>query len=430
MALIALYGYGHYGRRAAESFSRFWGNEHTVTAIFDEKRSGETDPFWNLTVLDPEYITGEFRRGTFASVLVCIHETHAYDAVSARLRSLNIPEFFPGSEEAFGGPECFLQDEHPGITVSRKHYDFHVYKNMLGAVPDFNREAMLFLFNEEGRVNIGSHRKYYAHLLPKLLSWPFRFRDPLPERVFMEGSWCVISKTYPSNYWHFTIESADCVYLMEKAGYTGKYLYSERQFSNELLEIMGISKDRLVSLKELDVHKVYEFERLYDINHYDLKPMESSEDVLSEMGSEIRRKLRKDDSLPKKLCIRRIGIRKLLNLEETAVRNGFTVMIPENHTLKEQMELFCNADIILSPHGANSTNCMYMHPGSVFVEFYSNMWELNVNARVCQASGIHFLRMVGTVTDTDAVSGMYADYTVDEDQLQALITEAESLLGS
>ncbi len=426
---VALYGYGYFGRRTSESFRYYWGDEYEVTAIFDTRYAGETDRFWNLTVLSPESVFSEYDKGVFEAAMICINDFGQRENVTSCLKKRGIPLFLPGREADFAKPSDFSEVAEPGLTIRREHYRFHVYRDMLGAVANFDKRVFLFLFNEDGRLNVDSYRKYPGYYTPYQLMYPFRLKDPVPERVYMKGDWCPIVKAYSVNFGHFMFETADCVYLMEKAGYKGKYLYNRTSFADQLLRILGVSEDRLVSMEKLDVHKVYVFERLYDINHDDLGEMKYSTDVLSEMSRFFKAKLTRDDRYPKKLYVKRIGIRKLLDGEEIAVKNGFSVMAPEEHTVIEQMEYFYNADIVLTAHGANSANCLCMREGTVFIETFSDRWDLNMNAPVCEACGVNYLKLTGKALGTSARFDNVADYHVDEEALQMKIRKAERLVG-
>ena len=428
MKKIGLYGYGEYGKKMAQSFRRFWDGEYIVTAIFDKALYGGRDSWWDLPILPPERMKAEYERRTFESVMVCVYDRETQVSLVNRIESLGIPVFYPGTEEDFADADLFLQDPKPEITVSEAQYSFHVYRNMLGAIAN-SHQAILFLFNEAGKINIDNQKKYYSYFKPYLLSYPFRLRDPLPEKVLLKGSYCLISKTYSSNFGHFSLEIIDGVYLLESAGYTGKYIFNDKPFARELLRLLGVSTDRLIRIQDMEPHKVYVFERLYDINHDGMGPMVYSKNVLPRMANWIKQSLHKDDGYPKRIFIKRIGIRKLLNGEDLAVKNGFRVVIPEEHSLLDQMDLFYNADIVLCPHGANSTNYLYMHKGAVFAEIFSDRWHMDINEKICKANGIHYLQLTGKACDSEQ-NGMKADYTVDEGEYLRLIREAEALAGT
>ena len=428
MKKIGLYGYGAFGKTASESFRFWWGGEYEVTAVFDRDLAGEADRFWNLRILSPDAVKEEYSQGTFEAVMVCILAQKIRQPIEEMLTDLGIPLFLPGSVEDFADPESFPQEEDAEISVSRDKYSFHIYKNMLGAVGGSARPEMLFLFDENGRLNAENYKKQPEEFKHSLLSYPFRLRDPLPEKVYMDGSWCALTKPYSGNYWHFTFDMADSVYLMEAAGYKGKYIFRDKPFARELLQIMGVSPDRLVSTEELDCRKVYVFERLYQLGLTRPRELEYSMEVLHEMAEFVKARLKRDESSPKKIYVKRVGIRKLLNGDDIAEKNGFTVIIPEQYSVREQIELFYNADIVICPHGANVTNCLYMRKDAVLAEIFSDRWHTVINADICRTNGVHYLQIVGKACKSGPMD-MYEDYTVGEDEFQRLIEDAEEIAG-
>ena len=430
MKRIALYGYGTYGKRASESFRFFWRGDPAVTAIFDRDRAGERDAYLDLTVLPPDRLEEEYIRGTFEAVMICIFDGEERLSVKKLLWDLGIPLFLPGKEEDIAGPEAFTEVSDPGISVERDRYSFHIYRDMMAAAADFERTQVIFLFDPKtGRVNIDGYKKYRHWYGEILFQYPFPFRDPVPEKIVLKGDWCILAKPYAFNYGHFTFEAADCVYLLEKAGYKGKYLVNERRFTKEVLRLLGVSPERLVSTEELDIHKVYVFERLFSLEHSGFGQMEYSKEVLPEMADLVRKKLTRDLRSPKRIYIRRTGVRKLLNGEAFAGKHGFTVIVPEEHSVVEQMNLFYNADIVLCPHGANSTNFLYMHKGAVFAEVFSGLWNKDINAGICEAGGVHYLKAAGQAPE-DGAEDKDADYTVPEADLRNLVRKAEMLLAA
>ena len=426
MKKIAIYGYGKYGKRTSESFRYYWGGEYCITAIFDSALVGEEDAYWSLSVLSPEHIAEEYKRETFDAVMICIYAQDVRNGISRQLNSLGIPVFVPGSPEDFSEAEAFSQVPAPLIIACEEDYSIHVFNNMLGAVADFERLQFFFLFEDNGKINIDSYKNYDEYYKPLMLNYPFRLRDPLPEKIYMEGSYCVITKAFSNNYWHFTFETADCVYILEQTGFKGKYIYNDTAFSRELLLILGISPERLISTKELAIHKVYAFEKLFDINHRRIIPKDHSREIFPRMAESIKGKLKLDEKYPQKIYVKRIGVRKLLNAEEIAANNGYSIIIPEEHTLLEQMNFFYNADIVLCPHGANSTNFLYMRKNAVFIEIFSDRWYKDINRLRCENLGVHYLKIVGK-SKPDDLCDQFADYFVDENALQQIIMNAEEI---
>ena len=87
--------------------------------------------------------------------------------------------------------------------------------------------------------------------------------------------------------------------------------------------------------------------------------------------------------------LKRIGRGKLLDADDLLAEYGFTCIVPEDYTVKEQMALFFNADIVFCVHGANSTNCLYMRKGTVFIEAFSSYWMNQCNLYALVAAGVN-----------------------------------------
>ena len=88
------------------------------------------------------------------------------------------------------------------------------------------------------------------------------------------------------------------------------------------------------------------------------------------------------------------------------------------------MEFFYNADIVLSEHGANSTNYVCMRPGSVFVETFNNSWKYPFNLYGTYACGIHYLPVSDLKPADNDPQGKTKDYKIDETMLRTSIENA------
>lgn len=53
---------------------------------------------------------------------------------------------------------------------------------------------------------------------------------------------------------------------------------------------------------------------------------------------------------------------------------GFKIIEDKTRTLKEQMEIYSSADIILGPHGASFSNILRCRPNTVLIELFSNQY--------------------------------------------------------
>ena len=424
---IALWGYGTYGKRTAESMKLYWGGAYTVTKIYDiNKRC--LDRWWNIEVSDPKDIAKDYSEGLFSGVIICIAPSSERGSVENTLKRLDIPFFFTGDETDFVQAEMLEGCTDNAFKCITDDYTVFSLKNMLGAVADHNRTEIMYLFNEEGMIPEESVRHFCFEPEQRLML-PFRLKNAIPERVKLDGEYCVLARLCSANYWHFTFQNADCVSILENAGYEGKYIIKGTKSNLALMHMLGVSDDRIIQCGDLAPHKVYEFEKLLLIT-YRGNRLDYSVEAVAGIARKINRMLKLHEDAPKKLYVDRVGKRRLFNGREIAIRHGFEVFIPEEHTLLEQMEAFYNADIVLTPHGANSTNCIYMREGAVFAEVFSPKWKLGINQKICEQLGITYLSITGVPVNSisDEWNGVSEDYYVYESQMVELIDKAETLL--
>ena len=419
---VALWGYKEFGQRTSESLLKYWEGKYRVTGIYDPVRSGGLDPYWNITVQDPGQLKADFDRGLFEKIIVCEFDKPIRDDIIAELNAMGISELFPGDPADFVTPEEF------GAEVTDAPFGAKIYRSReaFAARADHLSWECNYVFNSQGRILAVPWfvNDWFDPELP--LIYPFPLKNPMPERVRMPGSYCLLTKIFGNNYWHFTFQNLCDVLILEKSGFTGVYIISNAKQNRELMLMMGIAPERILSIDSLAFHTVYIFEELYGVqlDHRD-HMLEST--VVAECSRLIRKNLKRIPSYPKYIYVKRIGMRKLTNGDELAAKYGFATIIPEELSVKEQMEYFFNADIVLCPHGANSTNCLYMHENSVFIEVFSDRWYLDLNSEVCGINHVHHLKVVGKASGTAKI-GIHDDYAIPENRIRPFIRRAFDIL--
>ena len=419
---IALWGYNDFGRRTSESLFRYWGGRYTVTKIYDPSKIGTHDRFWDIEISDPGLIKADHENGFFEKIIVCVVGKPERDEIIEELNVDGISELFPGD------PTDFVSSDDFAAEISNASDGCKIYRcaDVLAARADHLAWECLYVFDRDGKIlrDPWVVNDWYDPEAP--LVYPFPFKDPVPEKIRMPGSYCLLTKIFGNNYWHFTFQNLCDVMFLEKAGFTGTYIIPNAPYDREMMLMIGVAPERIFSIDMLSYHKVYEFDEIWGMQ-FDHKDTDAEAAAVAQMSCIIRSRLKRDPSYPKYIFVKRIGVRKLLNGDALAEKLGFVTVIPEELSVREQMEYFYNADIVLCPHGANSTNCVYMHEGSVFIEVFSDRWYMDINAKVCLKNHVHHLKAVGKAEGITKL-GMHDDYTIPENRILPVLKRAYYLI--
>jgi hypothetical protein len=423
MMKIAIWGYGKYGRRMFESLTRLCPEEYEVACVYDTayRKLNTAEGEHALRIRNPAEMPEDYKKGVFEKILLCIF--NVWQKPKQFLNKYSIPELHLGSPDNFYPMLLFEQVVKP-FQMQQEGYDFCVLKNVNGAMANYESDELLYLYDNKGRV-LKEHWSHWgvAHIA-FVHDYPFNFRNHNADKKFFKGEYCVLTKKFAGNYWHFTYQCLDVVWLLEKAGYRGKYIIPNKRFCSELMQLLDIAPERIITLSTFEHNKEYIFENVFYIASNKNHAIHSVP-VLLEIAEYIRKKLPVDQSLPKKLYVKRIGTRKLLGADKLLSEYGFAVMIPENYSVLEQMVLFYNADIVFCVHGANSTNCLYMRKGTVFIEAFSSKWMNRCNLYTTVTNGVHYLPVstLETIRDNN-YDAVIRDFMFPEILLRSSIQNA------
>ena len=428
MTKIAIWGYGNYGRRMFDSLTRLCSEKYEVVSVYDiaYEKLKKTEGVMVLPIRNPEALPEDYKKGLFEKVLICLFNDNMSRGPKSFLREYLIPELYLGSPDDLCPLSSFEQGEKP-FDIDRTGYDFYVIKNLYGALANYESCERLYLFDDTGKV-VEEHRDYFTPRSVDTLfyDYPFVFRHSLAEKVYLPGQYCLLTKIYAGNYWHFTYNSLDIVWLLEKAGFKGKYVVPKHKFCSEILHMLDVPMERIIPISTFEHNKVYIFEEVFYVVYTMPNDKEkiNGAPVLVEAAEYIKKKLPVDTSLPKRIYVKRIGKRKLLDADEVLAEYGFTTMIPEDYSVKEQMTLFYNADIVFCVHGANSTNCLYMRKNTIFIEAFSSYWINRYNLYSIAAAGINYLPVSPLETVFVNRDGISRDFAIPEVLLRMTIQNA------
>jgi len=111
--------------------------------------------------------------------------------------------------------------------------------------------------------------------------------------------------------------------------------------------------------------------------------------------------------------------RKILNesdVIELFKQNNFQIVNPYNYEIKEQINLFSKADIVVSPTGSNLANIIFCRKGAKIYEIapdFNHSYEDNLRMRyqkICQINDLDYYKIKGDAVDVKTHSKIAKKY--------------------
>jgi capsular polysaccharide biosynthesis protein len=217
---------------------------------------------------------------------------------------------------------------------------------------------------------------------------------------YVDEEVCILSNVFSRNFSHFT-EELFKVLILERAGYTGPYVYTALpSFAIEFWDALGLDRRRLTQVSSDPV--VFR-SALYttNLNFLDLskcvdvffelreRMFSATAEISSPYGSRLWLD-RGADLNP---------ARALVNSEEVdscLEGYGFTRLDPGGLPLLEQIAAARNADVIAGPHGSAFMHCAYMKERSTVMEIFSpNYLDGQYSVEICRVLGHRYIMIVG-----------------------------------
>ncbi len=226
-----------------------------------------------------------------------------------------------------------------------------------------------------------------AHV-PSPWQHPIFRRAVLPRPLDVDGSLAVLSARGSSNYFHFLLDVAPRIALLERALPVGEldHLFVDHRtpWQREILQAAGVPIERVVSPRE---HPHVRAGRLVVPSLPGSGPKMNPRWAVDAVRGWLlngeppaeRRRIyvsRGQDPLTRRV------------VNETEVSDalaglGFVTVRNEEHSVHEQAAMFAAAEVVVGAHGANLANVAFCSPGATLVELASPLWLNTTYWRLC-----------------------------------------------
>jgi len=200
---------------------------------------------------------------------------------------------------------------------------------------------------------------------------------------------CILSNVFSYVFSHF-IEELLKVLILERAGYSGPYVYTKLpKFAFEFWEALELDRRRLIAFG----HEPLVFRSALYTTNLSLRDLGKCPDVFFELRDRMASAAAGFSSrFGKRLWLdRRANVtdpeRDLVNSEEVERhlnRYGFLRLDMGNLPLLEQVAAARQADVIAGPHGSAMLHCMHMKPRSKVIEIFSPKYLNGYCFEICR----------------------------------------------
>ena len=149
-----------------------------------------------------------------------------------------------------GDPADFVPAEEFASEMSDIHGNCKIYRctDVMASRAYHLSWECLYVFDRKGRI-LKDLWEVSDWSDPELsLMYPFLLKDPQPDQIRMPGTYCLLTKIYGNNYWHFTFQNLCDVLILEKAGFNGTYIIPNAPYIRELMLMMGVAPERIISI--------------------------------------------------------------------------------------------------------------------------------------------------------------------------------------
>ena len=97
-------------------------------------------------------------------------------------------------------------------------------------------------------------------------------------------------------------------------------------------------------------------------------------------------------------------------------KNDFEIINLQHFEILDQMKIFSNAEVIISPHGSNLSNIIFCNKGTKVIEIspaFKNPYEENISARyksLSNSTGLQFVKIISDTVNVESHTDLAKKY--------------------
>ena len=248
----------------------------------------------------------------------------------------------------------------------------------------------------------------------------------------------LVPMTHINNLWHLLhhlfitykyiqINKIECdtMYPIFFKGFYKKQGNISESIYNDLI-FKGLGLDYNKFKNHYDVFKRNEYITVNNIYHVNKSINFHNEPLFNEFKKTILNNfdIKYNNNSSKNITfILRKGKREITNIDsikDTLKSYNINYIYLENHTIKEQLEIISNTDILLGVHGAGLSWGIFMKNNSIMIEMYPGNSNTDNYIRWCNLANIQYKRLCINITNGTVNDFRNSTVNINDKQLQII----------
>jgi capsular polysaccharide biosynthesis protein len=248
------------------------------------------------------------------------------------------------------------------------------------------------------------------------------FDRPLPRRrMSLKGKYILLGMHWWNEYYHWMIEILPRLALIQSDDQLKQLPLllpgSLKKYHHESLQLLNISSQII----EMEPNSITSIEQMFFISSLSSTPNPSG--VAVNWLKSAFHSITPLEESPKRIYVARSDAnrRRLLNEDEISsflASSGFSIICPSDYSLKQQIQIFKAAELVIGCHGAGLSSIVFMEPGSKVIEIFPRSdlyvgcyWSL---ANLCKLD-------YGTLIGTEPLN-IFGDFELSLDKLMEFMS--------
>jgi capsular polysaccharide biosynthesis protein len=235
------------------------------------------------------------------------------------------------------------------------------------------------------------------------------YLSPSPlDVVELNGTTISLCSQEPSNYGSFIFRLLPKIYSLKRWGLTEfpVLMYPASENAIQCLELAGVDRANIIH---------HDPRLRYKCDHVLVPSMRNNQAYLDDQTVDLigglrerfgsmqvpgkriyvsRHKYNAANASPREMCNEHEVIERLLS-------KGFEIISPEKLTMRQQIEAFSSAEMVVGPAGSGMFNSVFCWPGTKVIDIESERWWLHAHMSIFGSSHLHFGIFVGAVDPSD-----------------------------